>query len=881
MKEPGRLLPESLEKELQMVEAKRHGYAIERALVQANIDTWENMGGSKTTKRMKDVSRPESIRSLYEQVANLDCMLTSLETQIEVLASVHNNLPKEFHDTFHDSGTSGHEPDSLEAIQTVVRGGGGGGGVGGMVEGRPSPSSSPEADIDEDGENGVGGGVGGSVGGMMRPEDAAVLLHLERSSHRQTRRDLNEMREKFENLQMRLAEKDVKLNVKTVGSDLESLHIEHETTLTSLESLNSVASSDRLVDELKFREMTNCQLRTRLLQLEKDRLDKIPIDAAREIHRLNAALIQLEKQRDELTLQNFTLKSRLSDVTSKIHDPAATYQVNRESSLGGKENGIIQNGKLDNGKLTKNVDADPDVVKVLRKATYKVKNDGEKLRQMCTEFDNKEEEYKRRISELETEVKNAQNESTKSHDRAIREMEDRLELTSQKLEAAERYMTGKEEECNMLKLDLDTLNEENKRLKETLNDLILAQKELTEVSRQKTSLEEKFGKLAEEHRVLAEDFNRERVLRKKYYNQVEEMKGKIRVYCRIRPVNEVEQRRGGGEMVTAVDDEFTVSLNCPRGQRSFIFDRVFQPKEDQEAVFQDTNALVQSALDGFNVTIMAYGQTGSGKTYTMLGTDSNPGIAPRAFQRLFQLIDENRSRNDVQVATYMLELYNDKLVDLLKPIGGENDRLEIKRDKKGVIHVPGATTRSVASASELSQAFQEGLTNRHTASTKMNVESSRSHLLISVCLTVTSKQTGSVLRGKLTLVDLAGSERVSKSGASADQLKEANSINKSLSALGDVISALSSESSFIPYRNSKLTMLLQDSLGGNAKTLVFVNASPSAYNAEETLVSLMYASRIKQITNNVSKNADNKEIIRLKTIINKIKKGEELEEDIT
>lgn len=172
-------------------------------------------------------------------------------------------------------------------------------------------------------------------------------------------------------------------------------------------------------------------------------------------------------------MQNFALKAKLSDVTSKIHDPAATYQVNKDS-LSLRENGRTQVGRVENGKLK---DAeDPDVVKVLRKATYKVTNDSQKLRQMLMEFDSKEEEYKNRISELEAEVKGLYNENNQQHDRAIREMENRLELTSQKLEAAERYLTSKEEECNMFKLDLDTLNEENKRLKETLNDLIIKQK---------------------------------------------------------------------------------------------------------------------------------------------------------------------------------------------------------------------------------------------------------------------------------------------------------------------------------------------------------------------------------------------------------------------
>ncbi|XP_047498113.1 kinesin-like protein KIN-14I isoform X3 [Penaeus chinensis] len=831
-------------------------------------------------------SRPESIRSLYEQVANLDCMLTSLETQIDVLSSVNNNLPKEFHDTFHDSGTSGHEPDSLEAIQTVVSGD--------MVEGGRLPPSPPDGDAE-----GGGGGEEGGGGGGGRPSEAAVLLHLERCAHRQTRRCFQEMKERYEALQHQLNQRAIKVehSVRSVGSALESLHIEHESTLNSLESLNSVNSNDRLVDELKLREMTISQLRTRVLQLEKDRLDKVPLDAAKEINRLNNNLIQLEKQRDELTLHNFTLKSQLSDVASKINDPAATFQVNKDPPLSLKENGSLrENGNLkENGNAkSKTSTDDPDVVKVLRKATYKVSGDTQKLRQLCTEFDAKEEDYKKRIHDLETDLRNHQNESTKTHDRDIRAMENRMEMVAQKLEAAERYMAGKEEECNMLKLDLDTLNEENKRLKENLNDMMLKLQDYEEILAQKKTLNEQYSRILEEHRVLSEDFNRERVLRKKYYNQVEEMKGKIRVFCRVRPITESERRRGssgsgssggGGagdaSIVVTAEDEYSLSLNTQRGgQRSFLFDRVFKQHEDQEAVFRDTHALVQSALDGYNVTIMAYGQTGSGKTYTMLGTPEEPGIAPRAFTRLFQLLDEGRARQEAAVSTYMLELYNDKLIDLLKPaVGTDTDRLEIKRDKKGAVHVQGAAVRSVSSASELNRAFNEGLANRHTAATKMNVESSRSHLLIAVCLSITSKQTGSVLRGKLTLVDLAGSERVSKSGASSDQLKEANSINKSLSALGDVISALSSESSFVPYRNSKLTMLLQDSLGGTAKTLVFVNASPAAYNADETLISLMYATRIKQITNNVCKNADNKEITRLKSVISKLKKGEEIDEE--
>ncbi|XP_050695203.1 uncharacterized protein LOC126985012 isoform X1 [Eriocheir sinensis] len=898
-----------------MVEARRQGYMVERALLLADLDAGgDAMGGSKG-RRLRENSRPEHLRSLFEQVASLDHMLTSLESQIEVLTAVQTAVPKDLTDTFHDSGTSGHEPDSLEAIQTVVSGGGGGGGGGGphqhhhhhhhhhhqhhQKHSKPTtktPGGDGEEENDDgddgdsggDGEDKRGGGGGGGVvspsaaQGEVRASDAAVLLHLERSSHRQTRRALQDTREKYEMVRRELTQRGIQLEgveaVRTVGSALEDLHIQQEHNQSSLESLSSIASSDRLLDELKVREMTISQLRTRLLQLEKDRLDKVPVDAAREITRLNSLLVDMERARDELTLQNTSLKTRLSELTAKIHDPAATYQITRES--------LASDTNASTPTKTRGPD-DPDVAKVLRKATYKLTGDSQKLRTMVLEMTAKEEEYKARIAALEEKLLNHVNEdsaSAREHERTVRSLEHQLELASQKLEAAGRYATAKEEESSVLKLDLDTLNEENRRLKGNLNDLILKQRELEDLALEKAALEDQYKRLLEENRVLAEDFNRERVLRKKYYNQVEEMKGKIRVFCRLRPVSESEARRGGGaaERVVGAEDHFTVNVDSQRGHKTFLFDRVFQAHENQEEVFADTNALIQSTLDGFNVTIMAYGQTGSGKTYTMIGTEDQPGIAPRAFQRLFQLVEAGRSRHSVQASTFMMELYNDKLIDLLRPPGSsENEKLDIKKDKKGSVHVQGATVRNVASAGDLTRAFQDGLTNRHTAATKMNVESSRSHLLIVVCLTITSKQTGAVLKGKLTLVDLAGSERVSKSGATADQLREANSINKSLSALGDVVSALSSESSFVPYRNSKLTMLLQDSLGGNSKTLVFVNVSPVAHNADETLVSLMYASRIKQITNSVSRNSDNKEISRLKSIINKLRKGEDLDDEIT
>lgn len=215
----------------------------------------------------------------------------------------------------------------------------------------------------------------------------------------------------------------------------------------------------------------------------------------------------------------------------------------------------------------------------------------------------------------------------------------------------------------------------------------------------------------------------------------------------------------------------------------------------------------------------------------------------------------------------MVELYQDTLVDLLLPKNAKRLRLDIKKDSKGMVSVENVTVVSISTYEELKTIIQRGSEQRHTTGTLMNEQSSRSHLIVSVIIESTNLQTQAIARGKLSFVDLAGSERVKKSGSAGNQLKEAQSINKSLSALGDVISALSSGNQHIPYRNHKLTMLMSDSLGGNAKTLMFVNISPAESNLDETHNSLTYASRVRSIVNDPSKNVSSKEVARLKKLV--------------
>ena len=246
----------------------------------------------------------------------------------------------------------------------------------------------------------------------------------------------------------------------------------------------------------------------------------------------------------------------------------------------------------------------------------------------------------------------------------------------------------------------------------------------------------------------------------------------------------------------AFPDDVTIDVASTRGNRSFVYDQCFGPTSTQDQVFEDTRNLIQSTVDGYNVCIFAYGQTGSGKTYTMTGAEGSPGIIPRAVDTLFALMAENSKVCSFKIRTYMVELYNDVLVDLyyLLDKHATHDKppsLTIGKNAKGMVVVKNVKMRDATTAAELLELFDTGNGARHVGSTKMNAESSRSHLVFAVMIESYNKQTKKTTTGKLSLVDLAGSERVGKTGASADRLREAQSINKSLSALGDVISALS------------------------------------------------------------------------------------------
>uniref|UniRef100_A0A4W6DJD2 Kinesin-like protein n=1 Tax=Lates calcarifer TaxID=8187 RepID=A0A4W6DJD2_LATCA len=349
----------------------------------------------------------------------------------------------------------------------------------------------------------------------------------------------------------------------------------------------------------------------------------------------------------------------------------------------------------------------------------------------------------------------------------------------------------------------------------------------------------------------------------------------VKVVVRCRPLNRKEESNGPAGGIVQMDLRLgQVILRNPRAsasepQKTFTFDAVYDASSKQRDLYDESvRPLIDSALAGFNGTIFAYGQTGTGKTYTMQGVWLDPekrGVIPNAFDHIFTHISRSQSDKQYLVRASYLEIYREEVRDLLDPNHGTARALELRESPDTGVYVRDLTSCVCKSIKEIEEVMNVGNQARAVGATDMNEHSSRSHALF--LITVECSQPGPDGRkhirvGRLNLVDLAGSERQAKTGVQGDRLKEAAKINLSLSALGNVISALADgRSGHVPYRDSKLTRLLQDSLGGNAKTVMVATLGPAPQHYEETLTTLRYANRAKNIQNQPRVNEDPKDAL--------------------
>ena len=350
--------------------------------------------------------------------------------------------------------------------------------------------------------------------------------------------------------------------------------------------------------------------------------------------------------------------------------------------------------------------------------------------------------------------------------------------------------------------------------------------------------------------------------------------GNVNVICRFRPMNELE-KTNGNEEVCVFTSPTSLQFHSTRENNNyrFEFDRIFPPSSTQEDIYNfGVKGIIDSVLDGYNGTVLAYGQTSSGKTYTMQGEMNNnaaQGIIPRMIEHVFDFI-HSQEGTEFMIKVSMIEIYLEKIRDLLDL---SRVNLQVRENFSKGIYVDGCSERYVGCPEDVYAALKIGSNNRAQAATLMNEHSSRSHSIFILTINQNNKKEGFSKVGKLYLVDLAGSEKLSKTGATGLTVDEAKLINKSLTTLGRVIYNLTDKkSNHVPYRDSKLTRVLQESLGGNSKTCLIITCSPSIYNESETLSTLRFGLRAKEIKN---KPKINKEVTvaELQKLVDKLKEN--------
>ncbi|XP_050519653.1 protein claret segregational-like isoform X8 [Diabrotica virgifera virgifera] len=362
---------------------------------------------------------------------------------------------------------------------------------------------------------------------------------------------------------------------------------------------------------------------------------------------------------------------------------------------------------------------------------------------------------------------------------------------------------------------------------------------------------------------LRKDYLQSEIARRQLQNTVQDLKGNIRVFCRVRPpINEAEHEKAKcyinylNESTIEIKStqELSQCSSKPTEQKlEFTFDQVFQESATQEEFFVELSQLVQSALDGYNVCVFAYGQTGSGKTYTMQGSEIpvHTGMIPRTINLIFDTIKDLKScKWQYDVTASFLEIYNENVRDLLD--SDSNQNLEIMYNEGRGIQVPNLKDEEIFSFADFKKYMKKAQKNRAVAATDVNQHSSRSHAVTKITIKGRNEETNATWTGSVNLVDLAGSESAKVNQGA--RLTETKNINKSLSALQTVMMSLHNQDKHVPYRNSKLTYLLQSSLGGNSKTLMIVNISPFQETCLESINSLRFASKVKEVKTKIKRN---------------------------
>lgn len=641
------------------------------------------------------------------------------------------------------------------------------------------------------------------------------------------------------------------------NAELGRLRTEFEEKLATVRS-----EKDRIADEIpRLRE------RGEVLEKERDRAQEEIKETSTKLHKTEAEVHRLEVSTAALQAQITNMESQVKQKDLHLDKTLETFQQNQTFSQERIAMLSEEKAKLE-VRVTdlSNTKGSLEVEKARLEGNLKEVTDArialvaanESLQE---ELDNLKEKSAGAISELEKAKRDAAAATVRAEkleaelnkrNIAAKELEQSNETLQQQLKEATDANNALESEKEALK---KTYSEQGISSDERLERLCEVSKEAAMLKRQVNDLDKLQERLRQTETTLKETQNRlfeSDKARRRLHNEVQMLKGKIRVVARVRP-----STTDADEQVSCDVNGTSLQLATERAQTSgvqvqkheFEFDRVFAPKSSQEEVFDEVSDFVQSALDGFNVCLFSYGQTGSGKTFTMTGDHASAverGIIPRAIDQIMSYQTELRSKGwEYTLEATYVEIYNETIRDLLTRNGKSDAKPEIRDSKKEII-LSNVNREPISSKDQIHQVLDLAQRNRSVAATDSNMHSSRSHSVFTLYITGVNKEFKAQVTGSLSMCDLAGSERIAKSNATGDRLKEAQAINKSLSSLAGVFSSLQKKTAHVPYRNSKLTHMLQPCFAGEGKTMMIVNLSPEYEHANESLCSLRFAGGVQK-----------------------------------
>ncbi|KAL7978770.1 hypothetical protein Chor_013259 [Crotalus horridus] len=598
------------------------------------------------------------------------------------------------------------------------------------------------------------------------------------------------------------------------------------------EQASFYAENAHLKQELKLREAqlqelrrhsvrcTNCthsqenvKLQEKLAQVKqeaeeaKGRLSELDLEVEQKTNRLAEVELRLKDSLAERAEEEERLSRRLRDsqeviASLKAQPHQVKYVIKTMEVESSKTKQTLSEAQSRNQYLQDQVGMQREVLKEMEQQLQSSQKAAAQLRAQVTVYESELEQSREQMVE---EMQNMEEDKN----RAIQEAFARAQL---EMKAVHENLAGVRANLLTLQPALRTLTSDYNGLKRQVREFPLLLQEALQSAR--AEIGQAIEEVSSTNRELLRKYRKELQLRKKCHNELVRLKGNIRVFGRVRTI-QIEDGEGP-EAVSAVtfdpDDDAILHLMHKGKLITFELDKVFRPEATQED-----------------------------------GSPDNPGINQRALRLLFSEVQSKAPDWNYSITVSVAEIYNEALRDLLGKEPQEKLEIRLCPDGSGQLYVPGLTEFPVHSVEDINQVFEFGHINRATECTYLNEHSSRSHALLMITVRGIDCSTGIRTTGKLNLVDLAGSERVGRSGAEGSRLREAQYINKSLSALGDVIYALRSRQSHVPFRNSKLTYLLQDSLSGESKTLMMVQVSPVEKNTSETLCSLKFAERVRSV----------------------------------